>query len=338
MTMTHTKAPAKLILAGEHSAVQGHPAVVVALNQYTNVNIEPIAFPAIHWQFDDLDYHVTQPFDDLDDLHQRLNQSYHAFTHEHVSADTILQHPGELAQYVLSLFSETVTSQSGIRIRIHSDIPIGVGLGSSSALIMSLIAALDRYYRLQLNPSDYLQLGRQAEHLQHGYSSGVDLLATYHGGCLLVQQQKILERWHDLYPLYMVNTGSAQASTGECVAHTQSLLHHSNTAHDMAKATEQLCSALQQQDLSQIKTSFKTLHRCLAHLGVVPTKVQEFIHALEEQGAAAKVCGAGSITGDNAGIVCIVSDTDPSEYCQPFNYTCTPVALSAYGVSDEPAQ
>jgi mevalonate kinase len=335
MTMIQSKAPAKLILAGEHTVVQGHPAIAVAIEQYTHVCLEPIPFSAIHWQFDDLDYYMTQPIAELHEVYQRLNQNYHAFSQGESSVKTILQHPSELAQYLLSLFAGSLDHQHGLRIRIKSDIPMGCGLGSSSALIISLISAIDHYHALQLSQTDYLQFGRQAEHLQHGNSSGLDLQATYHGGCLLVQQQKILDQWYNEWPLYIVNTGESDVSTGECVDHTQKILNRSTLGGEIADLTQQLYEALQQNNVLHMKATFNALHRCLTHLGVVPTKVQEFVHGLEQQGAAAKVCGAGSVHGDKAGIVCIISEENPSDLCRQFNYHCQKVQISQKGVQHD---
>ena len=333
--MIQSKAPAKLILAGEHTVVQGHPAIVAAIEQYTVVTLQPTPFAAIHWEFEDLNYNYTQPISELPQIRKNLDQRYHDFLEQKISIDKVLQHSSELAQYLLSLFTEAITNKHGLHIHIKSDIPLGCGLGSSSALIIGLISAVDQYYHLQLSPDDYLQLGRQTEHLQHGKSSGVDLQAAYYGGYLLVQEQKILDRWMCQLPLYIVNTGVAEATTGACVQHTKNILHHSSLGNEIAELTQQLYQALQPQNIPLIKTTFAELHRRLAHLGIVPTKVQEFIHTLEQHGAAAKVCGAGSIQGSNAGIVCIISETDPSEICHQFNYACQKVTICSQGVSHD---
>lgn len=329
--MIETKAPAKVILAGEHTVVQGYPAIVAAIEQYTTVTLKLIPFAAIHWHFDNLDYPYTQPISELHQLRKTLDQRYQAFLQGEVTTP-ILQHPSELAQYLLSLFTETIDHKQGLEISIKSDIPTGCGLGSSSALVISLIAALDNFYKLQLSQDDYFQLGRKAENLQHCRSSGLDLQAAYHGGFILVKQQKVLDHWLSELPLYIVNTGESESNTGECVQHTQPILQHTHLGKEIAELTQQLYPALQQQNIELIKTTFSELHRCLARLGIVPTKVQEFIHAIEQSKASAKICGAGSIRGDKAGIVCVISETDPSELCQKFNYTCQPVKISRQGV------
>ena len=47
-------------------------------------------------------------------------------------------------------------------------------------------------------------------------------------------------------------------------------------------------------------------HALLCQIGVVPDAIQEMIDAIEKLGAAAKICGAGALSGNAAGLLWIV--------------------------------
>ena len=53
--------------------------------------------------------------------------------------------------------------------------------------------------------------------------------------------------------------------------------------------------------------------------------MQQFVADIEQWGGSAKVCGAGSVTGDKGGIVLVVSERQPIEVCRKYGYTVSPV-------------
>ena len=121
--------------------------------------------------------------------------------------------------------------------------------------------------------------------------------------------------------MYLVNTGKPAASTGECVSHTESFFKRTALADDFAAVTQSFDNALQAQDVTDMRRAFRENHRLLTEIGVVPRRVETLISELERQGGAAKVCGAGSITGDAAGAVVILADFDPKALCQRHGFT-----------------
>jgi mevalonate kinase len=99
------------------------------------------------------------------------------------------------------------------------------------------------------------------------------------------------------------------------------------------KVTLKLVEASAEEDSLKFKKGIRENQQLLFKLGVVPTKVQGFIDDLESQyHAAAKICGAGSVSGDNAGIVLCISENPPYALCATYGYECLPLHLQTKGI------
>jgi mevalonate kinase len=66
-------------------------------------------------------------------------------------------------------------------------------------------------------------------------------------------------------------------------------------------------------------------HRLLVQIGVVPEKVQRFISAVEARGGAAKICGAGAISGNAGGTLLLLAEELPQGLCEQYGYAADPV-------------
>jgi mevalonate kinase len=103
---------------------------------------------------------------------------------------------------------------------------------------------------------------------------------------------------------------------------------------EFANVTIAMDYALQQQSLPALHTAMRDNHQLLAHIGVVPPPVQAFITQIENSGGAAKVCGAGAVSGDRAGVVLVMLEDaiNLSALCTRFGYQPMPIANEARGV------
>lgn len=329
-------APGKLILSGEHAAVYGKPALAMAINRYVTASATPQLLPFISFDLSDLAYERRFTLSALHHLKNSIKEKYQRFVHGDFKIRHVLHKPVELAQFVFSLFFETLnlTLTQGMKIRVQSDIPIGCGMGSSAATILSIVHAVAHHLRMDL-PSDMLyRLGLEAENMQHGYSSGLDLRVSLYGGCLYIKDGHIQQRSVPKIPMYLINTGTPDTGTGECVA---AAAHHFKTTSigdDFAAVTEAMDVALQQNDLLDVKKAIAKNHELLVKIGVVPEPVQQFISAVEREGGAAKICGAGAVSGKKAGVVLVVTDDEDAlkKLCTQHHYTILPISGESRGV------
>ena len=328
------RSPAKLILSGEHAVVYGKPAIAMAIDCYAESTILSTLSPAILFNCLNLKYAKSFTQHTLYAIKQRIQEQYHAFLQGHCSIREVLRKPFELLQYTVTHLLETWNvslSQQGLEIRASSDIPIGCGMGSSAALVMSTLYALAHFLKLDIDPIRFLSLGREAENLQHGYSSGLDLHLAMHGGCLRFEEGRTVKRNIGYIPMAIVQTGIPETTTGQCVSHVARYFKKTSIGEDFAAVTRSFDKALENDDVSAIQECIRSNHRLLVEIGVVPPKVQDFVKAIEKEGAAAKICGAGSIAGDKAGVVLVVSKEDLSPIAHNYGYRIQSVNGDFYG-------
>lgn len=315
-------APGKLILSGEHAVVYGQPALAMAVNRYAEAWVSEQQGRLIAFELLNLKYHKSMTMKALHKLKQRVHSSYQDFLNGKVHIRDVVKLPGELSKYAFTHLLEKLnhTLSDGVKLSTHSNIPVGCGMGSSAAMILCVMHALALQQDLHVSPESYLEHAKETENLQHGRSSGVDLQVSLRGGCLRFQQGISQPRNIPNMPLFMVNSGKPQSTTGECVSAVAHKINNPITLTDFAAVTNAMDAAIGLQDLAEFQRAIQANHRLLVDIGVVPEKVQSFITAIEQSGGAAKICGAGAIRGDAAGIVLIAAETIPQKICEQFGY------------------
>jgi mevalonate kinase len=329
-------APGKLILSGEHAAVYGGPALAMAINRYAVATVTRELLPQISFHLSDLAHRSRLSFSALRHLKERVKRKYHRFIRGEYSIRHVLHKPFELAQFALGVFAESINLSlpHGVKIHIQSDIPIGCGMGSSAATILCVMLAISKHLQLTISPETLYQLALEAENMQHGQSSGVDLRVAMQGGCLYIHGQDMQPRSIPNFPMYLINTGTPISSTGQCVEYVASHFKSQQLTNDFAAVTNAMDVALQQHALPAVQEAIRQNHRLLTTIGVVPTKVQQFITEMEAKGGAAKVCGAGAIAGDQAGVIlAMVEESAPLlSSCSHFGYQVMPICGESRGV------
>jgi hydroxymethylglutaryl-CoA synthase len=222
----------------------------------------------------------------------------------------VLKKPFELLEYTTSNIIDklNIDPKQGLNIHTHSNIPTGCGMGSSAAAIVSTNFALANFLERDVSLQDLQALNLAAENLQHGNSSGLDLYVSSHGGCHYFQNGQAQARNVASFPLKVINTGSPQSTTGECVKHSSTFLQSEQLQQAFSKVTEKIDLAWREENLNDFMQGIKENHQLLCKLGVVPENIQKLISEIEQAGAAAKICGAGAIYGDSAGIVLVVGE------------------------------
>ena len=320
-------APGKLILSGEHAVVYGRPALAMAIDRCAQSVISLGADDLVSFNLVDLKEADSFTLRALGDLKTRVQRNYQMILTGELGIRDVLHKPIELFEYafIILLDGLHLKFSDGVNIQTQSNIPIGCGMGSSAATILSLLRGIGHYFRVEFRPDWFLKYSLEAEKLQHGFPSGVDSFISLNGGCALFQNGSATSVPLPRLAMYLVNTGTPAATTGECVVDVKTKFERDLIWNDFEAVTLALEKAVRENKLEDVQQAIRENHRLLTRIGVVPARVQQFVGEIEAQGGAAKICGAGSVLGETAGMVLVMAEQAPTDLCKRYGYELTTV-------------
>ncbi len=330
--------PAKLILSGEHAVLYQCPALSMAIDlpTYCECEYTPNTLFSVTVELVNFQQKHCFPYDLWQKIAIETESRYRLFEQQSGAIQAVLTKPIDLVLNTLFHFEELCPLKPGDwQFKIHSEAPIGRGMGSSAAVIISLLTSLITHHRFNLSDDGLLALARRIECRQHGQSSGIDPATLIYGGLLQYQSNLPIQRINaQKLNAWLIDTGKPLSTTGQCVAQVKQ--HWANDKacwKSFKNVTQKLVQAWSEEDSLGFKRGIRKNQKLLFKLGVVPAKVQGFIDRLESQHhAAAKICGAGSVSGDNAGMVLCISETPPYTLCETYGYECRPLQLQTKGI------
>lgn len=341
---TLCQTPSKLILSGEHAVVYGAPALTVALDLLTQCELSFRPANSTRFQILLPNFNQTHQlsFDEAQQQAQQIEQGYQAFLNHTRPIEEVLQQPLDLILCTLFLFHRHQPLQTGQwTIQIQSHQHTSKGLGSSASVIVSLLHSLYEQHLgqpLKARPDleqAMLELAWEIECRQHGQSSGLDTTAVYYGGLMLYQNGKVRQKMAATqFKGQLLDSGRPLSTTGQVVAavakwyQTQQTEHtpYQTIWHDFEQTTRQLFAAWQANNLEQVLKLIRQNQSLLTQIGVVPNAVNQTLQPINQQTqAAAKICGAGSLTGEQAGMVLLLGEpaAQPTYPSIPFQFNNT---------------
>lgn len=236
--------------------------------------------------------------------------------------------------------------QTEIKV-LTSDIPIGVGMGSSAALSVASAAAKIAIEKSRWNLDTINSAAYELEKRYHGNPSGGDNTVVTYGGFLWYRKEtKSFKLFKQIVPkikmpnFFLVNSGTPRETTGEMVG---------KVANFYAKNPQKTIRLLTQ--IEKIAKDFLKLliegngdwaepiienERCLESLGVVSELGKKLIRRFEKIGGAAKISGGGGIAA-GSGIVLVYHHDEEKlrNFCENNNLEILSVKLGGEGVRIE---
>jgi mevalonate kinase len=322
--------PAKLILMGEHAVVYGRPALIATIDLWFQVHLETRSESGVHLQIKDLDHEEATGWSEIqahtEAVKERWEQ-YQSAPDAGTFAEIRDDDPAYLVKVALGEAArrwQQVTS-AGLEVTIRSQQPIGAGFGSSAALASAIVYGLSTLYDLERSYEALYPVVMDVERRQHGTPSGVDPAALLHGGLL----------WADAHAdggtptplnssfsvpdrLEVYYTGAPNESTGTVVDSVRSRREADPdlveaTLDRMATATYTVRDILTEERApsADLGEAIRQFEKGLEDLGVVPSPIQDLIRFIEGKGGAAKISGAGALSGPGGGPL-LVYHPDPN--------------------------
>lgn len=316
------RAPGKLILSGEHAVVYGRPAVISAVTKYANAQAEPADEFIVRIPFSNHVFHGSQ--EELLQRCQMLDKRLSQFESGNLPVEQITQDDADLFVYAVgAVLKMAAPSVYGIDVSVEFDMPVGCGMGASGAGIASVAALSAALWGQALSREELYAISLSAERLQHGRPSGADPYTSIFGGLLRFQSGNatgVKTSGENIWTL--VHTGISSSTTGQCVSRVASHFGDSSDPiwAEFEAVTQRVEHALVNDDASALLSAVRDNHRLLSTIGVVPAHVQNVVSEIEHEGGAAKICGAGSVQGDAAGLMWVCGDVDIHAVCAHYGY------------------
>ena len=294
--------PGKIIITGEHSVLQGCPAIAAACSLYITNHLIKNDTGKIEF----MDKEPQPPV-----AYKLLNQA-------------------------VEEFKRYFDLEGGVTMEFSSTLPIGSGMGSSAAVTAATFAGLCMITENRIAPEAMLESIKRCENIIHGTSSGLDPAAVIYGGMVKKADGVITPRpLSTPLQFYIVNTGKPECSTGEAVAEAKKHFSQSLITQFTAVA-EQIEQHLESGHLPSLIADVQENEKLLEAIGVVPALVQDFARKAEALGMGFKISGAGAVCGDKGGIGLLFIPEDQQSkaqmLCQNCGYTMFPVQFHIGGL------
>jgi len=279
-------APGKIILFGEHFVVHGTPAILAAIDKRVTVTS---AFT---------DNKTIKVNSQLGTIEVPMSSS-----HEEVES--------EFRPFVY-LANEMITSNqnvNGLEITINSDIPIGVGLGSSSACCVAATASISGLFK-EVSSEENLKMSIKAEKTIFPDTSGADCTVCTYGGIIEYDKINGSKKNTDASNLNLLITNSMIPHSTK-----RSVEKVSKFKEDDEERFSQLCAletklidevniALKNKDLITLGLKMSENQKYLEEIQVSNDTLRYMISSLKEISLGAKITGAG----DGGCIIALVKD------------------------------
>lgn len=261
--MIKTSAPGKLLLLGDYAVVYGHPCIVTAVDKRLYVEAK-----------------IIEAQEDVINTPQVKESRF------------VLE--------TIAYMKEQFNLSASIQINTKGDFSHQVGLGSSSAVTVATVEAINQLFKLHLTKKDIFTISYKVNLLIQGVGSGFDIAAATYGKTIRYVKggEELSELSLQSLPL-IVGYSGIKADTpyyirkvAEAFKQRQSELNELFAS--MHSLVDEATIALQKSDFQTVGNCFNSGHTILQKLGVSIPKLDSMVKAALNAGAwGAKLSGAG---------------------------------------------
>ena len=278
-------APGKVILFGEHFVVYGVKAILCSINKRVTVTAEKTSERKISIN-SEIGKLVLEPNKSILEINSPLKPFYYLANKAIENKDT------------------------GIHIEIDSEIPLGVGLGSSSACCVAGAAAIFKLFG-DISKEEILELAIEAERTIFENTSGADCTVCVYGGIMEYDKKQGFKKIEDEpnFQLVIANSNiehSTESMVSEVKAFTiKNKEEFSKLLNQELELVEDVLKLLKENNTIELGEKINQNQEYLEIIGISNNKLREMIEIGQKTSFGAKITGSG-------GGGCIFAITDES--------------------------
>lgn len=309
-------APGKVILFGEHFIVYGGKAILCSINKRITIESQLSNSDKIK---------ITSG---LGTISVPKNESIQ-------NIDPVFRPVVYVAQKILQKFK----SDSGLAISIKSEIPAGVGLGSSSACCVAAASSVSGLFA-NYSKEEVLQLALEAEKTIFENASGADSTVCTYGGMLEYHRDGKIKKL-DFVPKFQLVVADSKImhSTSKVVSKVKKFKDDnpqifSELCDKEGRLIEETLEALKENDLNVIGAKMNQNQTYLGKIGVSNDLLGAMLGAVNGVAYGAKLTGAG----DGGCIIALVDDANLERtvgVLRSKNYECFAAQIDTIGVEQK---
>ncbi len=284
-------APGKVILFGEHFVVYGYPSLIASIDKFFKVKVDfsPSTSDEIKIE-SNLGFRATLQ---NSVLHFPLGQD--SAHHE------IIRKLYNVIQYLVTHTGIDAGSKYSILIRLDSEIPLGGGLGSSSAFCVALTAAFYNLLDNMINKRQICYESINAEKILNRDTSGADCSICTFGGLGRFDRLNGFKRISadfSNYRFLIIDSGVSHDTFSmiEKVAKIKNNFPNdfNNLCNKYGDIYNQVLSFLEHKDIGNIGELLNRNHELLVSLSLSNPILDKIINICNSEGSlGTKITGAG---------------------------------------------
>ena len=278
-------APGKVILFGEHFVVYGVKAILCSINKRVTVTAEKTTDKKIFIN-SEIGNLILEPNKSISEINSPLKPFYY------------------LANKVIK------NQDTGIQIKIDSEIPLGVGLGSSSACCVAGAAAIFKLFR-DISKEEILELAIEAERTIFENTSGADCTVCVYGGIMEYDKKQGFKKIEDEPNFQLVIANSnIEHSTESMVSEVKTFTiknkeEFSKLLEQELELVEDVLKLLKENNTIKLGEKINQNQKYLETIGISNNQLRKMIEIGQKTSFGAKITGSG-------GGGCIFAITDES--------------------------
>ena len=276
-------APAKIILFGEHFVVHGTKAILAAIDKRVTVTTTFTENKTIKINSELGTIEVP-----ISSSHEEVKNEFRPFV------------------YLANKIINSDQNVSGLEITIDSDIPIGVGLGSSSACCVAAVASICGLFK-ELSSEEILGMSIEAEKTIFPDTSGADCAVCTYGGMI---EHPSIEKIDNTFDLNLLIANSMiPHNTKNSVEKVNKFKENDEERFSQlcdleTKLIDEVITAMKNNDATTFGLKMSENQKYLEEIQISNDTLRDMISSLKEISLGTKITGAG----DGGCIIALVKD------------------------------